>query len=71
MWSEYLRDPAYAALFAAVVTIAYIHFKAHINNSPVPKTSDFAKPAVLNAMMMYFVISQGVATREAILTEPY
>jgi hypothetical protein len=71
MWSEYLRDPAYAALFAAVVTIAYIHFKAHINNSPVPKTSDFAKPSALVGMLVYFIVSNGPATREAILTEPY
>jgi uncharacterized membrane protein YphA (DoxX/SURF4 family) len=71
MWSEYLRDPAYAALFAAVATIVYIHFKRHINNEQPPKPSDFMKPAALIAMLVYFIVSQGVATREAILTEPY
>jgi len=71
MLSEYLRDPAWAALFAAVVVIAYIHLKAHMNNEGTPKTSTFAKPAALFGLLTYFIVSQGVATRETIMTEPF
>jgi len=71
MWEEHLRDPAYAGLFAAGVTVAYILGKAHINNEPKPKTSQFAKPAVLIAMLVYWIVSQGVASKGAILMEPF
>ena len=71
MWNEYLRDPAWAALFAAACTIAYIHFKNHINNSPTPKPSEYMKPAALVAMLVFFVVNQGVATKDAILTDPF
>jgi len=71
MWSEYLKDPAWAALFAAAVTIAYIHFKAHINNSPPPRTSEFMKPASLVSLLVFFIISNGVSTKDAILTDPF
>jgi hypothetical protein len=71
MLSDYLRDPAWAALFAAAVTIAYIYAKAHMNNEGQPKTSTFAKPASLVALLTYFIVSQGVATRESIMTDPF
>jgi hypothetical protein len=71
MLSDYLRDPAWAALFAAAVTISYIYAKSHMNNEGQPKTSTFAKPASLVALLVYFIVSQGVATKESILTDPF
>jgi hypothetical protein len=68
---EYLRDPLWAGLFAAAVTAAYIHAKAHMNNEGVLPTSAYAKPAALNFLLVYAIISQGVATRETISTEPF
>ena len=68
---EYLRNPMWAALFAAAVTVAYVYIKAHINNEGVPKTSAFAKPAALVAILVYFIVDNGVATRESISAEPF
>jgi hypothetical protein len=68
---EYLRDPMYAALFAAAVTAVYIHVKAHMNNEGKLPTSTYAKPAALVAILVYFIVSQGVATRESISVEPF
>jgi len=68
---EYLRDPMWAALFAAAVTVAYIYAKAHINNEGVPKTSTFAKPSALIAILVYFIVDSGIAGREVISSEPF
>jgi hypothetical protein len=71
MFDDYLRDPAWAALFAAAVTIAYIHAKAHINNEQPPKTSVFMKPAALVGILVFYIVQNGVAGKEPILTEPF
>ena len=68
--SEYLREPMFAALFAAAVTIGYVYMKAKLNKTEV-RTSDYTKPAVLVAVLVYFVVSSGIATRETISTEPF
>jgi hypothetical protein len=68
---EYLRDPMWAAFFAAAVTSLYIYVKAHINNEGVPKTSAFAKPSALVAILTYFIVENGISTRETISAEPF
>ena len=72
MFEEYLRDPMWAALFAAAVTTGYMMLKNHINNDTSQKpTSYYAKPSALVALLMYFVITQVTSTKEPILTEPF
>lgn len=71
MLSDYLRDPAWASLFSAAVVIAYIYAKAHMNNEGQPKTSTFAKPASLVALLVYFIVNSITSTRESIMTEPF
>ena len=68
---EYLKEPLYAALFAGVVTAGYIHMKAKMNNEPPPVNSVVVKPAVLVAMLVYFIVQSGVAARETISLEPF
>ena len=69
--SEYLREPLGASIFAALVTAAYIHIKAKMNNEGKLQTSQYIKPAFLVALMVYFIVSNGSGTREKISAEPF
>ena len=69
--SETLRDPMGAAMVAAGLTAAYIYLKQQLNNEPQQELNAYLKPAVLNAVMVYFIIDQGISQREMISTEPF
>jgi len=69
--SDSLRDPLSAAAFAGCVTAAYIHIKARMNNEGKLQPSAYCKPAILVAMLVYFIVQSGVGSKETILTEPY
>ena len=69
--SEYLRDPISAAMIAAAITAGYIHFKAYLNNEGKLELNKYTKPAVLNAILVYFIVSNGLGQKEAISTEPF
>ena len=69
--SEYLRDPMSAAVIAAALTAGYIHVKAQLNNEGKLELNKYTKPAALNAILVYFIVSQGLGQREAISNEPF
>ena len=69
--SDYLRDPVSAALVAAGITAAYIHIKAQLNNEGKLELNKYTKPAILNAILVYFIVANGVGQREAISNEPF
>lgn len=69
--SDSLRDPVGAALAAAAITAGYIHLKAKMNNEGKLPTSTYTKPAILNAIMVYFIVSCGIGSRETISSEPF
>jgi hypothetical protein len=69
--SDYLRDPINAALIAAALTAGYIHLKAQLNNEGKLELNKYAKPAALNAILVYFIVSNGIGQREAISNEPF
>jgi hypothetical protein len=69
--SEYIREPTGAAVFAAIATAAYIYIKAKINNEATPKPSNYVKPGLLVALLVYFIVSNGAGKRETISTEPF
>ena len=69
--SDYLRDPINAALIAAALTAGYIHVKAQLNNEGKLELNKHAKPAALNAILVYFIVSNGIGQREAISNEPF
>lgn len=56
---QYLREPGSAAVIAAGITIAYIYLKAKMNGGEKLKNSEFAKPAFLVGLLVYFIVSQG------------
>ena len=69
--SEQLRTPSGAAMAAAVMTSGYIYLKHRMNNEPKPEASAYCKPAALNAIMVYFIVSNGSAMKEKISTEAF
>jgi len=68
---DYLRDPFSAALIGAGITAGYIHLKAQLNNEGKLELSQYAKPAALNAILIYFIVSNGIGQRETISTDPF
>ncbi|AET84526.1 hypothetical protein OlV7_099c [Ostreococcus lucimarinus virus 7] len=69
--SEYLRDPVSAALIAGAITAGYIHVKAQLNNEGKLELNKYTKPAVLNAILVYFIVANGLGQRETISSEPF
>jgi|TARA_R110001632_G_scaffold20674_1_gene61546 hypothetical protein len=69
--SDYLRDPINAALIAAALTAGYIHVKAQLNNEGKLDLNKYAKPAALNAILVFFIVSNGIGQRETISNEPF
>ena len=68
--SEQLKDPMWAALFAAAVTAAYIHIKNQMNGGDKLPLSSYAKPASLVAILVFFIVQSG-SSREHISAEPF
>jgi len=66
-----LRNPIYASLTAAVITYGYMYGKDAMNGLPPQDNSVYIKPAILNAIMVYFIVHMGTAARETISTEPF
>ena len=69
--SDYLRDPMSAGLIAGGITAAYIHLKATLNNEGKLELNKYMKPAVLNAILVFFIVSQGLGKKEAISNDPF
>jgi len=65
---EQLRDPTWAAAVAGIITALYINGKARLNNEAIPPMSTYAKPAALVAILVYFIVSNGIGKRETINT---
>ena len=68
---EYIRDPFGAAVFAALATAGYIYVKAKMNKEDKLQISQYVKPAILVALLVYFIVSNGSGTREKLSTEPF
>ena len=69
--SEYLRDPLSAALIAGLITAGYIHLKAQLNNEGKLELNKYTKPAALNAILVYFIVANGLGQREVISNDPF
>lgn len=68
---ETLRDPFGAAIVAGCCTAGYIHVKAKMNNEGRLELSAYTKPAILNAILVYFIVSGGMGAKEKISVDPY
>ena len=69
--SDHLRDPVSASLIGAGLTAAYIHLKAYLNNEGKLELNKYTKPAVLNAILVFFIVSGGLGKKETISSEPF
>ena len=69
--SDYLRDPVSAALIAGAITAVYIHLKTQLNNEGKLELNKYTKPAALTAILVYFIVSNGLGQKETISTEPF
>jgi hypothetical protein len=70
-FEDYLRDPAWAAIIAGLITAGYIHFKAKINNEGKLPVSAYTKPAALIAILVFFIVTNGLGKKETISSEPF
>ena len=69
--SEYLRDPVYAGLIAGMITAGYIHAKAYLNNEGKLEINQYTKPAVLVAILVYFIVVNGIGQKAIISDDPF
>jgi hypothetical protein len=65
-----LKDPLWAAVFAAAATAGYVYVKNQMNAGEKLQMSAYAKPACLVALLVYFIVFSG-STREKLSTEPF
>jgi len=70
-FEDYLRDPAWAGLVAGFITAGYIHFKAKLNNEDKLPLAAYTKPAALVAILVFFIVTNGIGKKESISTEPF
>jgi hypothetical protein len=70
-FEDYLRDPAWAGIIAGFITAGYVHFKAKLNNEGKLAMSAYTKPAALVAILVFFIVSNGLGKKESISSEPF
>jgi hypothetical protein len=65
--SDYLRDPMSAALIAGGITAAIHSPQKQLSIMKVSwNLNKYTKPAVLNAILVFFIVSNGLGKKEAI-----
>jgi|TARA_B100001142_G_scaffold186517_1_gene185701 hypothetical protein len=69
--TDYLRDPVSAGLVAGGITAGYIHLKAHLNNEGKLELNKYVKPALLVAILVFFIVSNGLGKKESISNDPF
>ena len=69
--TDYLRDPVSAGLVAGGITAGYIHLKAHLNNEGKLELNKYVKPALLVAILVFFIVSNGLGKKETISNDPF
>jgi hypothetical protein len=68
---HYLRQPISAAIIAGCATVIYLMGKNKMNGKTGAPNSEYAKPAVLVAILVYFIVAQGSGHRESVSLEPF
>lgn len=71
MLSQYLREPASAAAFAAAVTMAALYAQNRANGGAPLENHQYGRPAAFVAALVYFVVSNGACGDETMLNEPF
>jgi hypothetical protein len=68
---QYLRQPLSAAMIAGGLTAVYLMAKNKMNGKVAVSNSEYAKPAFLVALLVYFIVAQGSGHRESVSLEPF
>jgi hypothetical protein len=68
---QYLRQPLSAAMIAGGLTAVYLMAKNKMNGKVPVSNSEYAKPAFLVALLVYFIVAQGSGHRESVSLEPF
>ncbi len=68
---DYLREPMWAAFFGALITAVYMNIKARINNEGKLSPNQYVKPSILVGILVGFIVSYGVGSKEVISKEPF
>jgi hypothetical protein len=58
-------------LVAGGITAGYIHLKAHLNNEGKLELNKYMKPALLVAILVFFIVSNGLGKKESISNDPF
>lgn len=64
-----LKNPMYAALFAAAVTAGAVYFTK--KGEEKVKNSEYTKPALFVGALVYFIVYYGNSQYETISKEPF
>jgi len=67
---EYFKDPFSAAIIAALIVSAWIHYTQRDGNKELPVKA-YTKPAAQVAVLVFFIVHMGQNKREKIMTEPF
>ena len=54
-----------------MITAGYIHAKAYLNNEGKLEINQYTKPAVLVAILVYFIVVNGIGQKEIISDDPF
>jgi len=71
MISDSLKNPLIAALVGGIITMAYIQLTARLNREAPPRNADMIKPAILNSILVGFIVYMGISQREEIYETPF
>ncbi len=71
MISDSLKNPLIAALVGGIITMAYIQLVARLNREAPPRNAEMIKPAILNAILVGFIVYMGISQREQIYETPF
>jgi hypothetical protein len=64
---NYMKNPFYAAMFAGAMTAGGVYFTKGANL----KNSEYTKPALFVALLVYFIVYYGNGQYETISKEPF
>jgi len=71
MISDSLKNPLIAALVGGIITMAFIQLVARLNREAPPRNAEMIKPAILNAILVGFIVYMGISQREQIYETPF
>ena len=67
---EYFKDPFSAAIIAALIVSAWIHYTQRDGKNELP-VKTYTKPAAQVAILVFFIVHKGQNRREQIMTAPF